>query len=95
MPGNETTKEIRRMLVEASSADTERSEELYMRCVELDDGTDNAAMGDAEMPPFRLRPYLLLASIWRKRGEHQRAANILERALQRWPDHAFTLAILG
>jgi tetratricopeptide (TPR) repeat protein len=93
--GNATTNQIRRLLVEASTAELSASESLYERCIDLDDGADVDVMGDANMPPFRLRPYLLLAGIAMNRGDHERAAAVLQRALLRWPDDAFALGMLG
>ena len=95
MVGNATTKEIRRLLKEASTAEDAAREELYERCIELDDGADTEVLGDPGMPPFRLRPYLLLAGIAMNRSDHSRAADLLERAVQRWPDDGFAFRMLG
>ena len=99
MGRNETTREICALLKEAATArdagDGEREEQLLLHCIELDDGTDADVVGDLDLPPFRVRPYLILAMALLERGEAARALVQLERARERWtrqPDLELILA---
>ena len=99
VPGNETTRAIRGLLKQAESArdagDHELGGRLLERCIELDDGTDADVSGDADRPPFRLRPYMILAENLLQRGDAGRALALLTRALERWPGDPDLHMLLG
>ena len=56
------------------------------RCIALDDGGATNLRGDAHLPPFRLRPYIVFANALTNRGAPERAIVVAEPALVRWPD---------
>jgi tetratricopeptide (TPR) repeat protein len=86
---NDATRAIIRLFKQAllanEAGDQARYLELLERCIELDDGTDADVLGDGDLPPLRLRPYIILADELRKRGEIDRALSLLARASERWP----------
>ena len=88
MRGNEKTREICRLVKHATAAsdvgDHELADSLLERCMALDDGTDTDLLGDVDLPPFRLRPYLILADDLLKRGDAAKALLLLCRARERW-----------
>jgi tetratricopeptide (TPR) repeat protein len=99
MAGNMTTRAIRGLLRTASAArnagERDAAHRAWLRAIELDDGADAELTGDPELPPFRLRPYLLLARDLRDHGDAAGALAILEQAIVRWSDDADLQMLLG
>ena len=99
MRGNEVTRAISRLFKQAllagEAGDRERHHELLQRCIELDDGTDAGLFGDGDLPPLRLRPYLILAEELRNQGDIDRALALLIRASERWPADSDLLLVLA
>jgi tetratricopeptide (TPR) repeat protein len=96
---NKTTRAILRVLREAlrtsNGGSTARYRILLERCIELDDGSDREANGDPTMPPFRLRPYLLLAVDLLDESNPEAALGPLEQAVVHWPDQCDVHILLG
>lgn len=92
MRGNDTTREIKRLIREASASreagDGAAEDRALLRCIELDDGEDRDLRGEPDLPPFRLRPYLSYADALLNRGDAVGALRILDPALARWPSDA-------
>jgi tetratricopeptide (TPR) repeat protein len=86
---NAGTREIARLFDQAVTeleTDRRRGMRSLKRCIELDDGSDCNARGKIELPPFRLRPYLVLALELDTDGDSERALAVLDQAKLRWPD---------
>jgi tetratricopeptide (TPR) repeat protein len=81
---NKTTRAMIRQML-AGDGDHELNLE---RSIALDDGTDNDARGALDLPPYRLRPYLILCDERRKRGDPAGGAKVLAAVVERWPDDA-------
>ncbi|MEO7736341.1 MAG: tetratricopeptide repeat protein [Kofleriaceae bacterium] len=77
------------------AGDAALTQRLLERCLELDDGGDTAARGRADLPPFRLRPYLTLANLLLEQADFAPALGILTRARDRWPDDPSLHLVFG
>jgi tetratricopeptide (TPR) repeat protein len=99
MAGNKTTRAIVGLLRTGSAArhagDRKAAKRAWLRAIEIDDGADAELTGDPELPPFRLRPYLLLARDLRDHGDDAGALAVLEQALGRWSGDADLQMLLG
>lgn len=99
MPANATTRRILRLARSAAAArdagDPDVAVRDWLRCIELDDGSDAGLRGDPDLPPFRLRPYLSYADHLRRRGDPAGAVKVLDYALACWPWDADVHALLG
>lgn len=91
----EIFRHVRAAQAAREAGDHEAEDRAWLRCIELDDGSDAALMGEPDLPPFRLRPYLSHADNLRTRGDGSAALTILERALVRWPDDAVVHMLVG
>jgi len=86
---------MRTALVAHEGGDREAEDRAWLWCIELDEGSDAALKGKPDLPPFRLRPYLIHAENLRERGDAPAALMILDRALVRWPDDADAHLLAG
>lgn len=77
------------------TGDRDTAARAWLRCIELDDGSDAELRGAPDLPPFRLRPHISYANQLRKCGDAAEGVKVIERALVRWPDDADAHLLLG
>ncbi|MEZ4222605.1 MAG: tetratricopeptide repeat protein [Polyangiaceae bacterium] len=95
---NETTEKIRQLLVQGiecqHAGDLAAAEELFMQCMNLDDGTDSDATGGGPSS-IRLSAHVRYAMVLEERGHPRRALAVVEAASKRWPSQATVWSFLG